>query len=145
MYCEDKPLSKINLVEWIGKVNAVAKNPTIVLVENSRSLNEDAFKKLPEDMDAFCKNYGIKLHYRISADSQQQVDETFQRIARAVHTRDFESTKEKEFITGSYEEFEHLDEYEEHLPDSDSSIVLGNKGFEKPNNSSCCARRRSSS
>ena len=128
MYCEDKPHSQLNLADWINQVNAVAKNPIIVVIANSRSQNEYENMKIPEDLNAFCTNYGVKLHFRISAVSQQQVEETVEQIARAVHTRNFET--KKAFITDSHEK-EPLEE-----ETIESSIMLSK--CPQPRKKSCC-------
>lgn len=96
MYCTEKsPLSWVHLTEWIDKVNAVAKNPIIVVVENCWSLCKEETSKTSDedDLDAFRKHYGVKLRFRISAVSEQHVEDTFAQIARAVHTKDFGTEK----------------------------------------------------
>ena len=129
MYADKSPLSQIHLGEWIEKVNLAVKNLIIVLIENRSLHSEDVPKKPNEaDFEAYRKHYGAKLFFQISADSEQQVEETFEQIARAVHTKDFAETEKKCITDGQELIKEQI---------SDSSIVLRNSE-QITKKSSCC-------
>ena len=82
-------------MHWIHNARAQAIDPTIVLIANDP--NEDGTSKTERELkragsEDLEKEFDIQLHFNISVDSKQQVEETFETIAKTFH-KDHSSTQ----------------------------------------------------
>lgn len=90
MYSVEKvPHSKYDLKRWIVEAQTHAMNPTIVLVANDPDdigvSSTDGRELKRADSEDLQKQYDISSHFRISAKSKQQVEDTFREIAKTFY------------------------------------------------------------
>lgn len=87
------PHSIYDLKRWIENAKTHAVNPSIVLIANDPEGLSHSDRELKGTSEDFQKEFDVRSHFRLSACSKQQVEETFCEIAKTFHEESRESNR----------------------------------------------------